>query len=174
MRCYDSYRQVDWATLIPQAERSLVICVYYWDKWVKQYETLLCDFLRKPETSIHFFFSSAFSEMQRLFPDHPLPELREKIKNTHLPLKQFLRTQRLPTAKLRVHHLPFPLSYAMQCVDDKLLVMSFFPMFRDAHAHADAPGILIDLSQAPNSKKFYDKEHQRLLACAEGKAFTCC
>lgn len=157
----DTYRQVDWNALISQANCSIVICVYFWDKWVKQHEEVLCDFLKKPEASIQFFFSGAFPEVQRLFPNNTIEELKSKIHNTYLPLQSFLKTHDLPANKVKVHYLPQPLNYSMQCIDDKTLLMSFFEMFRSTQV--DSPSIRIDLDKAQNSRKFYKKELQGLI-----------
>lgn len=158
---YDTYREVDWNTLIRAANHSIVICVYFWDKWIKQHEQALFEFLTKPESSIQFFFSSALSEMQRLFPGNTVEDLERKINHTHQSLQNFLKTRHLPENKVLVHHVPFQLNYSMQCVDDTILLMSFFEMFRTVQI--DSPLIQIDLSKAPNSKNFYLKELKGLI-----------
>ncbi len=157
----DTYRQVDWNALISNANQSIVICVYFWDKWVQQHEQALCDFLKKPNTSLQFFFSSALPEIQRLFPNNTIEQLKDKIRNTYMPLQSFLNAHHLPANKVTIHHVPHPLNYSMQCLDGKTLLMSFFEMFRSDQV--DSPSIRIDLDQAPNSKKFYQKELQGLI-----------
>lgn len=161
----DSYREVDWNSLINQAESSLIICVYFWDKWVQQHEQALCDFLKKPKACIEFFFSNAFTEVQRLFPQNTVEQLRRKVRDTYLPLQNFLEMHHLPATKIKIHYLPFPLNYSMQCLDEKILLLSFFEMFR--MNQVDSPLISIDLDKAPNSKKFYTKELLGFRACSK-------
>lgn len=152
----DSYRTFDWISQIEGAENSIVICVYYWDKWVKSYSKELKTFLQKPNSTLQFIFSNALDEVQRLFPKHSLSELQHKIDQTYQPLKiQF-------PEKVKVATVPHPLNYSMQCFDDSTLILSFYEMFRTSPV--DSPAVQIDLRQNPNTRKFYEKELKSLIS----------
>lgn len=146
----ESYRQVDWQDLLQKAENSLNIVVYYWDKWVQEHEKALQAFLKKPNASIHFFFSSKLEEVQKLFPNNTTTQLSKKIENTYKPLMAYNRN------KVIVRFLPRLLNYSMQCVDDKILLMSFFEMYRQEQV--GSPAIIIDLEASPHLESFYRKE----------------
>lgn len=152
----DSYRENDWNSLISQSNQSIVICSYYWNKWTEQHQQTLERFLLKDGSSIHFFFSNAYSEILRLFPNLSLDELKIKILQTYQPLCDFLRHHHLPSSKVKATFIPFPLNYSFQCFDDHLLTLSIFEIFRSTQI--DAPSFLIDLNQNPNTKAFYQKE----------------
>ena len=153
---HESYRQVDWKSLLRQASHSLHISVYYWDKWVHENERELCNFLFKPHSEIHFFFSSDSPGVRRLFPNKTTDQLFENIRNTYQPLQEFLKSNNLPDGKVTAHFLPYLLNYSMQCIDDRILVLSFFEMFR--MEQIDSPAIILDLNKSPHLKKFYHKE----------------
>ena len=152
----DSHRTIDWNKHIQSANQSIVICVYYWDKWMKEHEKSLCEFLNKPNTTLQFVFSDALDEVQRLFPNHTIESLEKKIEQTYQPLKQAF------PAKVLVSKVPHPLNYSLQCFDDSTLFLSVFEMYRTKQV--DSPSIQIDLNQNPNTKKFYEKEIQHLVA----------
>lgn len=152
----ESYRQVEWQTLLKQAQHSLNIAVYYWDKWIQEHEALLVGFLQKPKAKIQFFFSSHLDQVQQLFPNNTVDQLSEKIRKTYQPLQTFLKTHHLPMDKVSVRFLPRLLNYSMQCIDDKILVLSFFEMFRKEQV--DSPVIVVDLKKSPHLRKFYEKE----------------
>ncbi len=154
---HESYRQVDWKSIISQANHSLNIVVYYWDKWVEEHRQALEDFLRKPHAVIRFFFSEDIEGVHRLFPSHSIQELKQKIERTHQPLQQFLKDKRLSSSKVSVHFQPHLLNYALQCIDDKLLILSFFEMFRKER-QVDSPAMIIDLEKSPHLRSFYQKE----------------
>jgi hypothetical protein len=154
----DSYRTVDWDSLIRSANNTIVIAVFYWDKWVKEHEEALSEFLSKPDARIQFIFSNALDEVLRLFPGYSLEALQHKIEQTYKPLQNRFG------GKVEVFHVPFPLNYSLQCFDDETLLLSFYEMFRGVQV--DAPSIQIDLRQHPNTRKFYQKELQGLLNLA--------
>lgn len=147
---HESYRKVNWDSLIQQAEHSLTIVVYYWDKWVKEHEKSLQQFLKKPSAKIQFFFSDNLAEVQKLFPNNTREQLEEKIRLTYQPL------QKLAPDQVSVTFLPQLLNYSMQAIDDKILVLSFFEMFRQEQV--DSPALVLDLEKSQNLKKFYTKE----------------
>jgi hypothetical protein len=158
---YPSFRQIPWADLLRETNRSIDIMVYYWNKWVKEYEDELIQFLNKTKSQLRLFLADdqlpeVFSEIQRLFPNNKQEELREKIARTYQPLQHFLEQNQLSLSKLEVYKLPHVLNYSLQCFDGKILVMSFFEMFRDNSV--DGPAIAIDLEVAPTLKDFYLKE----------------
>lgn len=159
---HESYRQVDWEALLHDANHSLHIMVYYWDKWVHKYEKALKVFLHKPQAQIHFFFSQNLEEVQRLFPSHTKEELVSKIEKTFMPLQQF--------GKVHVYDLPTLLNYSMQCIDNKTLVLSFFEMHRTPQV--DAPGLVIDLTRSPHLQQFYQKELQGILSSSTERTFS--
>ena len=158
----ESYRQVDWATLLAEAQESLTIMVYYWDKWVYQHEAELWRFLQKPGSKIQFFFSSNLEEVQKLFPKNTQEQLSQKIRATYQPLQDLLKAHELPAEKVSVRFLPRPLNYSLQCIDNRILVLSFFEMFRTEQV--DSPALVIDLERSPHLQKFYQKELKGLLA----------
>lgn len=156
LQFHESYRQVDWARLLTQANESLNVVVYYWDKWVQEHEQALFHFLQKPNAKLRFFFSNKLSEVTKLFPNHTEQQLVEKIKKTYEPLQHYLTSKNLPSDKVSVYFLPRLLNYSMQCIDDKILVLSFFEMFRAEQV--DGPAMVIDLATSPHLKRFYEKE----------------
>lgn len=153
---HESYRQIEWKNLLSHANRSINIVVYYWDKWVQEHDKELCDFLRKPQAKIQFFFSEDLAGVRRLFPNNSIDQLSGKIRNTYQPLQEFLKKNKLPVGKVAVQFLPHILNYSMQCIDDRILVLSFFEMFREEQI--DSPSIIVDLEKSPHMKKFYQKE----------------
>lgn len=160
MNCHESYRNVNWDGLLSRAEHSLHIVVYFWDKWVRQHEKQLTKFLQKPNAKIHFFFSNQLEEVQKLFPNNSVDQLSEKIQMTYQPLQDYLRVHQLPLDKVSVHFLPRLLNYSLQCVDESMLVLSFFEMYRKEQV--DSPALVIDLKQVAHVQKFYQKELQGL------------
>lgn len=156
-----SYRETDWNKILSNANQSIDIVVYYWDKWIKEHENSLFQFLSKPNSKLNFFFSNNYPEIQRLFPGNTQEQLKSKIENTYKPLQHYLKKHHLPEGKVNVHYVPTPLNYSMQCIDNKILVLSFFEMFRQNQV--DSPAILIDLDKSPPLKAFYQKELQGFL-----------
>ena len=146
---HESYRGIDWAGLLQKANGSLIIAVYYWDKWVKQHERELRRFLDKGG-AIQFFFSSQLEEVQKLFPGNTVDELKGKIERTYKPLVEYAGD------KVKVGFVPRLLNYSMQCIDNRFLVMSFFEMYRSSQA--DSPGFVVDLEKSNSLNSFYRKE----------------
>ena len=155
---YSSYREVPWKELLSQANVSLDVVVYYWDKWVAAYEIELVQFLKKPKTKMRIVLADErkpdlLADIWRLFPGQGVAQLKEKIRNTYLPLEEF--------KNIEVYRFPHLLNYSMQCVDGKILVLSLFEMHRQEQM--DSPAIMIDLEKSPNMKQFYQKEMSGLL-----------
>lgn len=159
---HESYRQVDWDHLLNETSHTLNIAVYYWDKWVREHEAALTLFLKKPDAKIRFFFSNQLSEVQKLFPGNSIAQLEEKIQKTYRPLQEMLKVHQLPLHKVSVHFVPRLLNYSMQCVDDTLLILSFFEMYRQEQV--DSPAMIIDLEKSQQIRQFYEKELKGLLS----------
>ncbi len=166
---HSSYHAVNWHHLLTHAQKSLTVVVYYWDQWVHEHKHALVEFFKKPEATVRFFFAddnipAVLTEIERLFPKHSGIRLREKIRDTHLPLQEAVHTLRLPETKVQVYKLPHVLNYSMQCIDDKILVLSFFEMYRQEQV--DSPVIIADLQQSPHLQAFYAKELRGMCARA--------
>lgn len=160
---YPSFRQVPWSELIKGTNHSLDIAVYYWDKWIKEYETDLLQFLAKPKSQLRLILAddkipAVFAEIKRLFPKNTDQDLHTKIQNTYQLLQKLAQDQQLSPNKIEVYQLPHVLNYSMQCFDEKILILSFYEMFRETPV--DGPAIAIDLEVAPSLKEFYLKELQ--------------
>jgi hypothetical protein len=154
---FTSYRGVPWDNLLSHAQESLDIVVYYWDKWINRHQQELKRFLENPKAKLRIFLSDErkpdiLVDILRFFPNQTAGELKEKIKNTYLPLNTYNNVE--------VYRYPHLLNYSMQCIDDKVLILSFFEISRQEAV--DSPSIVIDLTKSPKMKQFYQKEIQIL------------
>lgn len=158
---HESFRQVEWEVWLEKAEKSIDIMVYFRDKWIISHHHSLTRFLQKPNSKIRIFLADdsnahVFAEIQRLFPDRLPEELKQKILNTYMPLKNILVQFNLPSTKLEVYKLPHLLNYSFEYIDEKLLILSFFEMYRKDQI--DSPAFVIDLKETHLLKKFMQKE----------------
>jgi hypothetical protein len=155
---YTSYRDVPWKDLLVDAKDSIDIVVYYWHKWMGTHQAEIARFLDNPRAKLRIFLAdenkpAILADIWRLFPNQTVVQLKEKIRGTYEPLEDFKNVQ--------VYRYPHTLNYSMQCIDEKILVLSFFDMHRVDQV--DSPAIIIDLDQSPQLKEFYLKEIQELL-----------
>jgi hypothetical protein len=158
VQLFESYRAVNWKDLLERANHTINIVVYYWDKWVAEHQQSLEQFLR-------FFFADeripkVLTEIERLFPG-AYGHVPERIKGTYENLQLMLNEFQLPASKIEVYRLPYLLTYSMQCIDDKILVLSLFEMYRKKPV--DSPAFVIHLDEAEHVRKFYKKELEEMM-----------
>ncbi len=152
---YPSYRDVLWKELIPQANKSLDIVVYYWDKWIDEHKSELFNFLQRPDTHLTIIFAdnenpAIEKEILRLFPHNSANDLANKINQTYLP---FIKEN---SKKLTVIKVPHLLHYSLQIIDNNIAILSLFDLYRAPNI--DSPAFVLDLSKVPNFNSFCIKE----------------
>lgn len=167
---YESYREVSWKEILTQADKSIDVMVYYWDNWVNEHEDSLLKFLSKPGTKLRFIFADGnqpaiVSEIRRLFPSYSEEQLREKIRASYSDLSERLENLNLPLDRIEIYKVPRLVNYALQCIDEKLMILSVFEMSQQDNV--DSPAVLIDLENSPQLKLFY--QHELLGAIPDSK-----
>jgi len=162
----DTYRQIDWTSLLKDAHVSLDIVVHYYDSWVRANHEILREFFMRPRTTMRVFLSdpedaSVLAHVTRLFPEYPESEVKRKILDTAPLLAIPLKEAGADPARLQIFYVPFPVSYSAQCIDNRALVVGVFEMFRKKKI--DSPAFVIDLTQSEAVTRFWHKELDGLL-----------
>ncbi len=170
---YETFRLIEWNTLLTNAQSHIDIVVYYFDVWVNvNYENLVL-FFKKPRTTIRVFVPNPYDEfnsitLQNLFPENNLETLREKINQTKYRLAEALKEAGGDSSRLEFYYISRPLNYSVQCIDNKILVMSVFEMFRKTKV--DSPAIIVDLNKSQHLADYWDKELKGLLTISKKDA----
>lgn len=163
---HDSFRQVNWNSLLSNATESLDIVVYYFDSWVNANYEQLVQFFRKPGTRVRIFLSNPndkeiIENIQRQFPEYNRDLIKAKVAHTKERFELVLTAAGATEDRLEVYYVPHVLNYAVQCIDGKKFVLSVFEMFRQHRI--DSPAFVIDLDTNPHMLKFWEKELKGLL-----------
>jgi hypothetical protein len=160
---YSSFRDIHWKTIIPNADKTLDIVVYYWDTWTAQNLPELKEFLAKPDTCIRFYFTDLNNpilakQILELFPrNKSIDDLKQRISATYKPLQDFFKDTNLSPEKVMVYKIPRMLGYALQKIDDSTAILAPFEMYRSLQ-HVDAPAFMVDLQKNQSVKLFCEKE----------------
>lgn len=162
----DTYRQIDWTALLKDAHVSLDVVVHYYDSWVRANHEVLREFFMRPRTTMRVFLSdpedaSVLAHVARLFPEYPESEIKRKMLDTAQLLSIPLKEAGADPARLQIFYVPFPISYSAQCIDNRVLVVGIFEMFRKKKI--DSPAFVVDLTQSEVVTRFWHKELDGLL-----------
>lgn len=166
MDFHESYRHIDWSKLLRGTNSTIDIIVYYYDSWVNSNYDDIVLFFRKPNTTMRVFVANPhdsfiFSTIRRLFPDSGAETIMEKVSKTGERLARALKAAGGDSRRLEFYYVPHILNYSAQCIDEKILILSIFEMFRESRI--DSPAILIDLNKSEHLAKFWNKELKGLL-----------
>ena len=167
---YDTYRQVDWAKLLNQAQSSIDIVVYYFDSWVNYNYEHVVNFFRRDGTRMRIFVADPHNQdlianVRRLFPEYIEATIKEKISHTGERLANALRDAGGTQDRLEFYYVPHFLNYSIQCFDEETLVLSVFEMFRQHKI--DSPAVILDLNNSDHLLRYWTKELEGLLRVSE-------
>ncbi len=158
---YETFRLVDWRTLLSNSQGHIDIVVYYFDSWVNSNYESIVTFFQKPRTTMSIFVADPndkfiLANVHRLFPEYSEDVIREKIARTGYRLADALREAGGSSERINFFYVPHFLNYSAQCIDGRILVMSFFEMYR--RLKIDSPAIIIDLNKSQHLAGYWDKE----------------
>ena len=167
---HETYRQVDWKSLLNEASRQIDIVVYYFDSWVNSNYDDIVQYFGKPGTKMRVFVAdpedeAVLSNVQRLFPEYRPDEIKGKIERTGERLAAALAHAGGNSGRLEFYHVPHVLNYSIQTVDGKILVLSVFEMFRKRKI--DSPAVIVDLQYSTQVGAFWQKELDGLVASSK-------
>jgi uncharacterized membrane protein YeaQ/YmgE (transglycosylase-associated protein family) len=167
---YETYRQVDWKSLLNDASQQIDIVVYYFDSWVNSNYDDIVQYFGKPGTKMRVFVAdpedeAVLSNVQRLFPEYRQEEIKGKIERTGERLAAALADAGGNSGRLEFYHVPHVLNYSIQTIDGKILVLSVFEMFRKRKI--DSPAVVVDLQCSTQVVAFWQKELEGLLASSK-------
>ena len=167
---HDTFRGVDWPSLLTQANSTIDIIVYYFDSWVNTNYDLLIDFFRKPGTRIRVFVADPYNEeimsnLERLYSESSREVLLHKVTHTKERFQSALKDAHGQAGQFEFYYVPFVLNYAVQCIDDDFLVLSFFDMFRQQRI--DSPAVIVKLDASEHLERFWRNEFAGIIRSAK-------
>ncbi len=163
----DTFRQIDWESVIGHATNSFDIVVYYFDSWTRNNIESIRTFFDRKTSSMRIVMADLdvpenMAMITRLFPEYDEATLRTKVERTGRRLAQALSESGGPASRLQVYYCSHPLPYSAQCLDGKVLIMSVFEAYRKGQI--DSPAILIDLERSEHLARYWSKEIDGLIA----------
>lgn len=167
---YEKYRHVDWKDILNSATDTIDIMAYYYDSWVNQNYEEIVAFFSRPGTRMRVFVSNPNDEfilanVQRLFPEYPKEEVAQKISRTGSRMFDALTEAGGHPDRLEFYYVPHLLNYSAQVINNSYLVLSIFEMYRTTKI--DSPTIIINLKESEHIRKYWHKEREGLMNCAE-------
>lgn len=167
---HESFLGINWPELLNGSTRNIDIVVYYFDSWVNSNFEALVAYFRKPNTRMRVFVANPddkqiLENIHRLFPDRTQDDLYNKVNKTGTRILQALDRAGATHTRLEFYHFPHFLNYSAQCIDNRILVLSIFEMFRTTRI--DSPAIVVDLDKSEHLRQYWDKELKGLLDNSE-------
>ncbi len=172
---YETYRHVDWKSILNEATDSIDIMAYYYDSWVNQNYEELVSFFGRSGTKMRVFVSDPedeyiLSNVHRIFPEYTREEVAQKISRTGSRMFDALTEAGAHPNRLEFYYVPHLLNYSAQVVNNSFLILSIFEMYRTTKI--DSPTIVINLKQSEHIRKYWHKERDGLLNCAKKQNLT--
>lgn len=162
---YPTFKQVDWARWIGDAQLKIDIVVNYFDSWVKDNADHLQQFFRKPGTRMALYVpdptdDALMRQVAKLYPDNSEQAVREKVAKTETRLRELLAAAGASDDRLEVYYLKHRPNYALQRLDSRWAVFSAYDHYR--HPGVACPTLVIDLQKTAIAADYFEREIDKL------------
>lgn len=153
-----------WGKYIKKA-RKIDIVANYFDSWLRKHQIEIVGFLKRGgKIRVIMTATDDSNEMLlvlRRFSDMKgIDELKFRINNTTKVLEETSRRYKIPSESIEVYHFEQATSYPLVRIDDRLIIFSHFKHNPDYEF--DAPSIMINIENDPNTRAFWAKEFEYL------------
>ncbi|MDH3972920.1 MAG: nucleotide-binding protein [Deltaproteobacteria bacterium] len=164
---HETYRKVNWSSLLERADSNIDIVAYYFDSWVNANYEAIVNFFKKRDTKMRVFVANPeddfiIKNVQRLFPEYSEQTINEKIEHTGERFNKAVIDAGGDPNRFEFYYVPHFLNYSVQCVDNNILVLSIFEMFREMKI--DSPALVINLEMSDHLLRFWQKELEGLIS----------
>lgn len=163
----DTFKKINWDTLITQSGSRIDIVVFYFDSWVNAHWDSLVAYMSRPNTTIRLFLSNPndpelLAHVNRLFPEYSTELIQQKITTTYDRFLEVLKKVNVSQSRLELYYYKYPFNHSFQIFDDRYVVVSFFEMYRNKKI--DSPAIVFDTEHSKHLHEYFDKELSGILA----------
>jgi ribosomal protein S18 acetylase RimI-like enzyme len=163
---YDSYREVDWTSLIEHSDHEIVIAVHYCNQWLSQHFESFLKFLKKKNSKIRIIVpdinqSKILDDLSRMYPDYTKEIIKRRVSDTIIALDTLIREANIDPNKVELYFCNHVFNYSRHSFD-KTLFMSFVEMYRSVRFCS--PMIAINTDIYKKAKAYFEKEFDGLLS----------